>query len=153
MHHALCAWPQRSSADSRPAQRLRAGTRCERQICCCAWLLGERHSGLKACTSLPCSPLDSCSVTLLDSFTIPMALVLSAALLGASYRRGHYAGAAVCVAGLLLLVATDRSSSGSSGDGDSGSGTSNPLLGDGLVVLGATLYALCNVLQEWLLGE
>ena len=82
-----------------------------------------------------------------------MALVLSAALLGASYRRGHYAGAAVCVAGLLLLVATDRSSSGSSGDGDSGSGTSNPLLGDGLVVLGATLYALCNVLQEWLLGE
>lgn len=81
-----------------------------------------------------------------------MALVLSAALLGASYRRGHYAGAAVCVAGLLLLVATDRSSGGS-GSGSDGSVTSNPLLGDGLVVLGATLYALCNVLQEWLLGE
>ncbi|PRW60646.1 solute carrier family 35 member F1-like [Chlorella sorokiniana] len=95
------------------------------------------------------------SVTLLDSFTIPMALVLSAALLGASYRRGHYAGAAVCVAGLLLLVATDRSgsSAGGSGSGDGSSVTSNPLLGDGLVVLGATLYALCNVLQEWLLGD
>ena len=86
------------------------------------------------------------SVTLLDSFTIPMALLLSTALLGAAYRRGHYAGAAVCVAGLLLLVATDHSGGG-------GGGSSNPLLGDGLVVLGATLYALCNVLQEWLLGE
>lgn len=114
---------------------------------------GRTPQQAEACNSPALLPSCARSVTLLDSFTIPMALVLSAALLGASYRRGHYAGAAVCVAGLLLLVATDRSSSGGSGDGESASGTSNPLLGDGLVVLGATLYALCNVLQEWLLGE
>lgn len=74
-----------------------------------------------------------------------MVVALSTALLGAAYRRGHYAGAGICIAGLLVLVTTDRSSGGS--------GASSPLLGDGLVLLGATLYALCNVLQEWLLGE
>ena len=69
-------------------------------------------------------------------------------------RRGG-----ICVAGLALLVATDRGSGGGdSGEGGEGggsgySGSSNPLLGDGLVLLGATLYAVCNVLQEWLLGE
>ena len=83
-----------------------------------------------------------------------MVLLLSTALLAAAYRRGHYAGAGICVAGLALLVATDRGGGGGSGDsGGGGSGSSNPLLGDGLVLLGATLYAVCNVLQEWLLGE
>lgn len=86
-------------------------------------------------------------MTLLDSFTIPMVVALSAGLLGATYRRGHYAGAGLCLAGLLLLVLTDRSGGGGGG------GAPNPLLGDALVLLGATLYALCNVLQELLLGE
>ena len=108
------------------------------------------------CRCILCPP---CSVTLLDCFTIPMVLLLSTALLAAAYRRGHYAGAGICVAGLALLVATDRGSGGGdSGEGGEGggsgySGSSNPLLGDGLVLLGATLYAVCNVLQEWLLGE
>lgn len=77
-----------------------------------------------------------------------MVVLLSTALLGAAYRRGHYGGAAVCIAGLLLLVVSDRTAAGEAGDQPS-----NPLLGDGLVLLGATLYGLCNVLQEWLLGE
>lgn len=77
-----------------------------------------------------------------------MVVALSTALLGAAYRRGHYAGAGLCIAGLLVLVGTDGS-----GGGEGGGGASSPLLGDGLVLLGATLYALCNVLQEWLLGE
>lgn len=86
------------------------------------------------------------SVTLLDCFTIPMVVALSTALLGAAYHRRHFAGAGICIAGLVLLLVTDRSSSSGSGS------SSNPLLGDGLVLLGASLYALCNVLQEWLLG-
>jgi hypothetical protein len=117
-------------------------------------------TGLPSHVHARCQPLPTpCSVTLLDCFTIPMVLLLSAALLAAAYRRGHYAGAGICVAGLALLVATDRGSGGDGGDnggsgGGSGySGSSNPLLGDGLVLLGATLYAVCNVLQEWLLGE
>lgn len=93
------------------------------------------------------------SVTLLDSFTIPCAVLLSTALLGAAYRRGHYAGAGIAVAGLLLLVVTDSSSTGSSGGSGESGGPRNPVLGDGLVLLGATMYALCNVLQEWLLGK
>ncbi|KAL4443860.1 hypothetical protein ABPG75_011597 [Micractinium tetrahymenae] len=87
------------------------------------------------------------SVTLLDCFTIPMVVALSTALLGAAYRRAHYAGAGICIAGLMVLVTTDR------GGGEAGAGASNPLLGDGLVLLGASLYALCNVLQEWLLAD
>jgi solute carrier family 35 protein F1/2 len=92
------------------------------------------------------------SVTLLDSFTIPMVVCLSAGLLGAIYRRGHYLGFSLCLGGLLVLVVTDRSTAGSGGGGQQQE-ASNPLLGDALVLLGATLYALCNVLQEWLLGE
>ena len=95
------------------------------------------------------------SVTLLDCFTIPMTVLLSAALLGATYRRGHYAGAAICVAGLALLVLTDRGSGGSGGAGGGGGGgiSGAVLLGDSLVLLGASLYAVSNVLQEWLLGR
>ncbi|KAL4855217.1 Solute carrier family 35 member F2 [Chlorella vulgaris] len=92
------------------------------------------------------------SVTLLDSFTIPMVVCLSAGLLGAIYRRGHYLGFSLCLGGLLVLVVTDRSTAGSGGGGQKQE-ASNPLLGDALVLLGATLYALCNVLQEWLLGD
>eukprot|EP00887_Chlorella_sp_A99_P003924 scaffold11.g3924.t1 len=86
------------------------------------------------------------SVTILDCFSIPTAVVLSTAFLRARYRRLHYVAAAVCVAGLSVLLAGDRSGAGGAGAG------SRPLLGDGLVLLGATLYACCNVYQESLLG-
>lgn len=44
--------------------------------------------------------------------------------------------------GLVLLVLTDHAS---------GAGGDNPLLGDALVLMGATVYAFCNVAQvhEW----
>ena len=98
------------------------------------------------------------SVTLLDCWSIPVALALTRVLSLAAYRRGHYIGCAMCVLGLAILVATDERS-GRGGDcagsallrGD-GAGSAT-LRGDVLVVLGATVYAACNVLQEHLLGD
>lgn len=104
----------------------------------------------------------TCACRLLDSFTIPVAVVLSAVMLGARYRGGHYTGAAVCLTGLALLVLTDQStgsggstgsSGGSSGGGGVGGDEGRTWLGDALVLLGATFYACCNVLAERLLGE
>lgn len=72
-------------------------------------------------------------------------LLLSWLFLGAQYRVGHWVGAFVCLGGLALLVTTDRAFS-------SGTEAPRPLLGDSLVIAGATLYAICNVAQEKLLG-
>ncbi|GLC65724.1 hypothetical protein PLESTF_000333100 [Pleodorina starrii] len=82
------------------------------------------------------------SVTLLDCFTIPAVMVLSALALRARYLPGHYTGAALCIGGLALLVVTD---------GASATGGSQPLLGDALVLMGSLLYACSNVAQERLL--
>ncbi|GLC36406.1 hypothetical protein PLESTB_000765200 [Pleodorina starrii] len=82
------------------------------------------------------------SVTLLDCFTIPAVMALSALALRARYLPGHYTGAALCIGGLALLVATD---------GASATGGSQPLLGDALVLMGSLLYACSNVAQERLL--
>lgn len=97
------------------------------------------------------------SVTLLDSFSIPVAVALSALALGAKYRGLHYAGSAVCVAGLAVLLLGDRTGAGSGGgngvaggtgpDGGGGGGSWRPALGDCLVLLGASLYAAANVAQ------
>lgn len=85
------------------------------------------------------------SVTLLDSFSIPVAVALSALVLGARYRAQHYAGAAICVAGLLVLLLGDR-------EGGTSGTSAGAVLGDCLVLLGASLYAAANVAQERLLG-
>lgn len=89
------------------------------------------------------------SATLLDCFSIPAAVALSAAFLGARYRRPHLAGAALCVLGLAFLVTAD---SGGGAPAAVAAG-SKPWLGDVLVVVGATVYAGCNVLQEKMLGK
>lgn len=60
------------------------------------------------------------------------------------YHRGHYIGAAICIGGLTVLVASDSSSS---------TGGSAPVWGDALVVVGATMYAVSNVAQECVLGN
>ncbi|KAJ9531520.1 hypothetical protein QJQ45_015017 [Haematococcus lacustris] len=87
------------------------------------------------------------SVTLLDCFTVPVVMFLTwllfrqAPLLAQSktrYGAGHLAGAGLCIAGLSMLVLTDRQSE---------TGGPQPLLGDVLVLLGACVYAVCNVAQ------
>jgi solute carrier family 35, member F1/2 len=71
-------------------------------------------------------------------------MVLSYFAFRARYRLAHIAGAGLCISGLAVLLLSDRSEPGSG---------SNPLLGDALVLIGAALYAIGNVMQESLLGE
>ena len=59
-----------------------------------------------------------------------------------THRVGHHVGALLCVAGVSLLLLTDSGSS---------TGGPRPLLGDGLVLAGAIVYALSNVMEERLL--
>jgi solute carrier family 35, member F1/2 len=93
------------------------------------------------------------SITLLDCWSIPVALALTRIMSLAAYKKGHYGGAALCVVGLAVLVATDRQL-GSGGGGEQIESSSNySFWGDILVILGASLYAACNVLQEHLLGD
>ncbi|KAF8072856.1 Slc35f1 [Scenedesmus sp. PABB004] len=102
------------------------------------------------------------SVQLLDCFTLPVVMVLSALALGARYGRAHCFGAGACVGGLALLVAGDAANAGAAAapprlarsllaaGGGPGAGGA-PLLGDALAVLGAVLYGVANVMQEALL--
>ena len=64
-------------------------------------------------------------------------------MLSARYKALHCVGAALCLASLALFVYADSGSSEAS----------NVVLGDGLVIMGAMLYAACNVTQEKLLRE
>ncbi len=65
--------------------------------------------------------------------------------LQARYRALHCFGAALCLASVALLVLTDTSVPRSD--------RAKPLAGDCLVLLGALLYAGCNVTQEKLLRK
>ena len=71
-------------------------------------------------------------------------LLLSWLLLGARYKPAHVAGAVLAIVGSSILVLSD--SRGGVGDGP------QPLLGDGLVLVGAAIYALLNISEEHLLG-
>mmetsp|Transcript_15889 Transcript_15889/g.32240 ORF Transcript_15889/g.32240 Transcript_15889/m.32240 type:complete len:370 (+) Transcript_15889:77-1186(+) len=86
------------------------------------------------------------SVMLLDCFAIPCSMVLSRVLMGSEYTRGHVASCLICVAGLMLTVTSDVVS------GKVGTSPKGPAwYGDLLVICGAALYGLSNVLQESLL--
>ncbi|PNT51190.1 hypothetical protein POPTR_002G230600v4 [Populus trichocarpa] len=83
------------------------------------------------------------SVMLLDCWSIPSVMVLTWFFLSTKYRFKKIAGVAVCVAGLVMVVFSDVHT------GDR-SGGSNPRKGDALVIAGATLYAISNVSEEFL---
>ncbi|KAL6471147.1 hypothetical protein MHYP_G00197970 [Metynnis hypsauchen] len=83
------------------------------------------------------------SVQLLDCFIIPVLMVLSWFFLKARYRIIHYVAVCVCLAGVGAMVGADLLAGRDQGS------TSNILLGDGLVILSATLYAVSNVCQEY----
>eukprot|EP00931_Biecheleriopsis_adriatica_P008873 TRINITY_DN110009_c0_g1_i1.p1 TRINITY_DN110009_c0_g1~~TRINITY_DN110009_c0_g1_i1.p1 ORF type:complete len:362 (-),score=66.28 TRINITY_DN110009_c0_g1_i1:40-1083(-) len=90
------------------------------------------------------------SVMLLDCFAIPCTMVFSRIALGASYTKGHIMACLVCVAGLGLTVLADGLSDSSE---EALSEAASPLLGDFIVLAGATLYGLSNVQQEQLLKQ
>jgi len=91
------------------------------------------------------------SVQLLDCFTIPIVMILSWRLFNARYRKVHLVGAGVAILGLGLLVTSDavlgKSSAGQQEEAP------NPILGDILVMIGACLYGVSNIGQEYMVKE
>ncbi|KAG8376694.1 hypothetical protein BUALT_Bualt09G0090500 [Buddleja alternifolia] len=81
------------------------------------------------------------SVTILDCWTIAWAIVLTRIFLGTKYSLWQFFGAAICVAGLGLVLLSDA--------GVSGGGGSKPLLGDFLVIAGTLFFAMSNVGEEF----
>lgn len=92
------------------------------------------------------------SVMLLDCFTIPCVMVLSKLMLKAQYTRTHAVGAAVCAVGLGLTVLSDVLPTAYGGDSASQSAPRRRrrFFGDMLALGGATLYAVSNVAQEFI---
>jgi len=64
-------------------------------------------------------------------------------VLKAQYKVLHCMGAALCLGSLVLFVLTDTTDTEAQ----------NAAFGDALVLMGAVLYAACNVTQEKLLRE
>ncbi|KAF5452019.1 hypothetical protein F2P56_027060 [Juglans regia] len=83
------------------------------------------------------------SVMLLDCWSIPSVMVLTWIFLKTKYRFRKIFGVLVCVAGLVVVIFSDVHA------GDRAGG-SNPRKGDALVIAGATLYAISNVSEEFL---
>uniref|UniRef100_A0A3P9PUN2 Solute carrier family 35 member F2 n=1 Tax=Poecilia reticulata TaxID=8081 RepID=A0A3P9PUN2_POERE len=83
------------------------------------------------------------SVQLLDCFIIPVLMILSWWILKTRYRLTHYVAVCLCLLGVGAMVGADLLAGRDQGS------TSNILLGDGLVLLSAALYAVSNVSQEY----
>ncbi|XP_035290318.1 solute carrier family 35 member F2-like isoform X1 [Anguilla anguilla] len=83
------------------------------------------------------------SIQLLDCFVIPVLMVLSWIFLKTRYKVVHYVAVGVCLLGVGAMVGADLLSGRDQGS------TRSVLLGDGLVLLSAALYALSNVCQEY----
>ncbi|XP_061734417.1 solute carrier family 35 member F2-like [Nerophis ophidion] len=83
------------------------------------------------------------SVQLLDCFVIPVVMVLSYWVLKTRYRPVHYVAVCICLLGVGAMVGADLLAGRDQGS------TANLLLGDGLVLLSATLYGVSNVCQEY----
>ncbi|XP_023639267.1 solute carrier family 35 member F1 isoform X1 [Capsella rubella] len=83
------------------------------------------------------------SVMLLDCWAIPCVLVLTWLFLNTKYRLMKISGVVICIVGVVMVVFSDVHA------GDRAGGN-NPVKGDFLVIAGATLYAISNVSQEFL---
>ncbi|XP_029374620.1 solute carrier family 35 member F2-like [Echeneis naucrates] len=83
------------------------------------------------------------SIQLLDCFVIPVLMLLSWFILKTRYRLLHFVAVVVCLLGVGAMVGADILA-----ERDQGS-TSDVVLGDGLVLLSAVLYAVSNTCQEY----
>ena len=79
------------------------------------------------------------SVMLIDSWSIVVAMALSAAFLHRRFSLRHGVGVMCCVAGLVVLALSDGGSGGDAGG--------RALWGDFLCLAAASLYGVSNVLQ------
>ncbi|KAK5887210.1 hypothetical protein CesoFtcFv8_015834 [Champsocephalus esox] len=82
------------------------------------------------------------SIQLLDCFVIPVLMVLSWFFLKTRFRLVHFVSVGVCLLGVGAMVGADILAGRDQGS------TSSVVLGDGLVLLSAVLYAISNVCQE-----
>ncbi|KAA8586576.1 hypothetical protein FQN60_000412 [Etheostoma spectabile] len=82
------------------------------------------------------------SIQLLDCFVIPVLMVLSWFFLKTRYRLVHFVAVTVCLLGVGAMVGADILAGRDQGS------TSHVVLGDGLVLLSAGLYAVSNMCQE-----
>lgn len=83
------------------------------------------------------------SIQLLDCFVIPVLMVLSWFFLKTRYKLVHFVAVGVCLLGVGAMVGADILAGRDQGS------TSDVVLGDGLVLLSALLYAVSNVCQEY----
>uniref|UniRef100_A0A8C8SCF7 Solute carrier family 35 member F2 n=1 Tax=Pelusios castaneus TaxID=367368 RepID=A0A8C8SCF7_9SAUR len=84
------------------------------------------------------------SVQLLDCFGIPVLMALSWFILHARYRLIHFIAVAVCLLGVGTMVGADIVAGRQNSEG------SDVVVGDVLVLLGASLYAISNVSEEYI---
>ncbi|XP_072230372.1 solute carrier family 35 member F2 isoform X2 [Leuresthes tenuis] len=82
------------------------------------------------------------SIQLLDCFVIPVLMLLSWFFLKTRYRPVHFVAVTVCLLGVGAMVGADVLAGRVQGS------TSDVVLGDGLVLLSAALYAVSNMCQE-----
>ncbi|XP_058145492.1 solute carrier family 35 member F2 isoform X3 [Dasypus novemcinctus] len=87
------------------------------------------------------------SVQLLDCFGIPVLMALSWFVLYARYRVVHFIAVAICLLGVGTMVGADILA------GREDSSGSSVLTGDILVLLGASLYAVSNVCEEYIVKK
>ncbi|XP_058029093.1 solute carrier family 35 member F1 [Ahaetulla prasina] len=84
------------------------------------------------------------SVQLLDCFVIPVVILLSWFFLLVRYKAVHFIGIVVCILGMGCMAGTDVLVGRQQGAGE------NKLIGDLLVLGGATLYGISNVCEEYI---
>ncbi|XP_065501275.1 solute carrier family 35 member F2 [Caloenas nicobarica] len=84
------------------------------------------------------------SVQLLDCCGIPVLMALSWFILHARYRLIHFLAVGVCLVGVATMVVADSLA------GRQDSRGSDAVLGDVLVLLAASLYAISNVCEEYI---
>ncbi|NXG49011.1 S35F2 protein, partial [Psilopogon haemacephalus] len=84
------------------------------------------------------------SVQLLDCFGIPVLMALSWFILRARYRLIHFLAVAICLLGVGTMVGADILAGRQDSEG------SDVVIGDVLVLLGASLYAISNVSEEYI---
>ncbi|XP_047463040.1 solute carrier family 35 member F2-like [Mugil cephalus] len=82
------------------------------------------------------------SIQLLDCFVIPVLMLLSWFFLKTRYKLVHFVAVGVCLLGVGAMVGADILAGRDQGS------ASDVMLGDGLVLLSAVLYAVSNVCQE-----
>lgn len=85
------------------------------------------------------------SIQLLDCFVIPVVILLSWFFLLIRYKAVHFLGIVVCILGMGCMAGADVLVGRHQGAGE------NKLVGDLLVLGGATLYGISNVWEEYII--